>query len=82
MWYDLHIFIFKQKYSYFTKQKIVLYFISLKIKIKTVRPGDTVRSLSNHSSISVGLEKWFRALNGLEDDDNLIVGQTVKLIVR
>ncbi len=55
---------------------------SLKIKIKTVRPGDTVRSLSNHSSISVGLEKWFRALNGLEDDDNLIVGQTVKLIVR
>jgi len=55
---------------------------SLRLKIKTVRPGDTVKSLSNYSSIPVDLEKWFRALNGLENDDNLIVGETVKLIVQ
>lgn len=51
-----------------------------RIRIVTVQPGDTIRSLSSRMVMADGREQWFRVLNGLENASQLQAGQKVKIV--
>jgi predicted Zn-dependent protease len=51
-----------------------------RIRIHTVRPGDTVSGLSARLPMPGPKEEWFRVLNGLGPRDGLAAGQLVKLV--
>lgn len=51
-----------------------------RVDLVTVRPGDTVASLSRRMNVDVAAEDRFRVLNGLEPGDALRRGQRVKII--
>ncbi len=53
----------------------------LRIDIVTMRPGDTVQSLSTRMAIDHG-EAYFRLLNGLDTGGLIQPGDPVKLVVR
>ena len=52
----------------------------LTIKTVRVRPGDTVASLSQRMPIETYGREWFQLINSLKPNDQLKVGQTVKII--
>jgi predicted Zn-dependent protease len=52
----------------------------LRVKIITVRPGDTVESLAEQMPFGDYREERFRVLNDLPDDAELTPGQRVKII--
>ena len=51
-----------------------------RIRIVTVKSGDTVQSLSKRMVVADEKEGWFRVLNGLTDSQQLQPGQKVKLV--
>lgn len=51
-----------------------------RIRIVTVKPGDTVQSLSQRMVMTDGKEGWFRVLNGLKEGQALQPGQKVKIV--
>jgi predicted Zn-dependent protease len=51
-----------------------------RIRIVTVKPGDTVQSLSNRMAVSTEKEGWFRVLNGLTNGQQVEAGQKVKIV--
>jgi predicted Zn-dependent protease len=51
-----------------------------RIRIVTVKSGDTVQSLSSRMVVADEKEGWFRVLNGLTDSQQLQPGQKVKLV--
>ncbi|HEU5019487.1 MAG TPA: M48 family metalloprotease [Pseudolabrys sp.] len=53
----------------------------LRLKIVTVRPGDTVRSLARRMAIPTLRVERFRVLNGLSSTASLTPGQKVKIVV-
>lgn len=53
----------------------------LRVRIYTVKKGDTVASLARKMPFSVLAEQHFKTLNTLYDYDKLKVGQKVKLVV-
>jgi len=53
----------------------------LRIRIRTVRPGDTAESLSARMPFTKRKAERFRVLNGLERGEQPRIGQRVKLIV-
>jgi predicted Zn-dependent protease len=52
-----------------------------RLKIISVRPGDTVRGLAAQMPFDTYQEERFRVLNGIGPSDNLSPGQLVKIIV-
>lgn len=52
-----------------------------RIKVVTVRSGDTVSGLAQQMAVDENKEDLFRALNGLGDGDTLQAGQRVKIVV-
>jgi len=52
----------------------------LKLRIVTVRPGETVRSLARRMADSGDREERFRIINGLAPGEEVRAGQEVKLI--
>lgn len=54
---------------------------SLRIRVITVQPGDTVSSLAGRMEVWEYREELFRALNGLGDGETLTSGQRVKIVV-
>lgn len=53
-----------------------------RIRVETVRRGDTISSLSRRMAFADNREARFRVLNGLGASDGLRAGQKVKLVVR
>jgi predicted Zn-dependent protease len=53
----------------------------LRVRIVTVKPGDSVSSLAKSMAFDDYQEQRFRVLNGLAANDTLVAGQRVKLIV-
>ena len=53
----------------------------LRIRIHTVRPGDTAESLGARLPFAKGRTERFRVLNGLEPGQQPRIGQRVKLVV-
>ena len=51
-----------------------------RIRIVTVKPGDTVQSLSSRMVVSAEKEGWFRVLNGLAGGQQVEPGQKVKIV--
>ena len=51
-----------------------------RIRIVTVKSGDTVQSLSSRMVVADEKEGWFRVLNGLTDSQQVQPGQKVKLV--
>ncbi len=51
-----------------------------RIRIVTVKAGDTIQSLSSRMVVSEGKEGWFRVLNGLKEGQQLQPGQKVKIV--
>jgi predicted Zn-dependent protease len=52
------------------------------LDVITVRPGDTVQSLSRRMAYDDAQETRFRVLNGLASNQQVQVGQKVKIVVR
>lgn len=52
-----------------------------RIDVVRVRSGDTVASLSRRMVVEEQPEFWFRTLNGLDSNEQLRVGERVKVIV-
>ena len=52
------------------------------VDVVTVRSGDTVASLASRMAYSDNQVERFRVLNGLGSNENLTVGQKVKIVVR
>lgn len=52
-----------------------------RIRISTVKAGDTVWSLSHRMPFAKYQVERFRTLNGLEENDPLTVGRTIKLVL-
>ena len=53
----------------------------LRIKVVTVKPSDTVASLSEGFPFELHKQDWFRVLNGLGLDDEVKPGKLVKVIM-
>ncbi|MGH6942196.1 LysM peptidoglycan-binding domain-containing protein, partial [Hypericibacter sp.] len=53
----------------------------LRVRVVTVKPGDSVSSLAKSMAFDDYQEQRFRVLNGLAANDSLVAGQRVKLIV-
>jgi predicted Zn-dependent protease len=53
-----------------------------RIRIVTVKAGDTVQSLSNRMAVADEKEGWFRVLNGLTNGQQVQAGQKVKIVVQ
>ena len=53
----------------------------LRIRIHTVKPGETVNSLAARLPFSQSRSERFRVLNGLKRGEKLRVGQKIKLVV-
>lgn len=53
----------------------------MRVKVHTVKAGESVESLSNKMSIGRYQEDFFRLYNGLDAWDDVEVGQKVKLVV-
>jgi predicted Zn-dependent protease len=53
----------------------------LRLKIVTVRAGDTVERIASHMALIDRQVERFRVLNGLEPGDHLRVGDQVKIII-
>lgn len=53
----------------------------LRVRVVTVKPGDSVSSLARSMAFDDYQEQRFRVLNGLAANDTLVAGQRVKLIV-
>ena len=53
-----------------------------RIRIVTVKAGDTVQSLSNRMVVADEKEGWFRVLNGLTSGQQVQAGQKVKIVVQ
>ena len=53
----------------------------LRVRVVTVKPGDSVSSLAKSMAFDDYQEQRFRVLNGLAANDTLAAGQRVKLIV-
>jgi predicted Zn-dependent protease len=53
----------------------------LRLKIVTVRAGDTVERIASHMALIDRQVERFRVLNGLEPGDHLKVGDQVKIII-
>lgn len=51
-----------------------------RIRVVTVKQGDTIQSLSARMVMSDAKEQWFRVLNGLQNTSQLQVGQKVKIV--
>lgn len=51
-----------------------------RLRIVTVKSGDTIQSLSNRMVVADGKEGWFRVLNGLKQSQQLQAGQKVKIV--
>jgi predicted Zn-dependent protease len=51
-----------------------------RIRIVTVKSGDTVASLSSRMVMSEGKEEWFRVLNELQPGEQPRVGRLVKIV--
>ncbi|MDE0723080.1 MAG: M48 family metalloprotease [Alphaproteobacteria bacterium] len=51
------------------------------IGIRTVRRGESVKTLSKELPFDVYQEEWFRLLNGLHKGENVRAGQKVKMVV-
>ena len=51
-----------------------------RIRIVTVKAGDTVQSLAGRMVVADDKEGWFRVLNGLKDGQQLQAGQKVKIV--
>ena len=51
------------------------------IGIRTVRSGESVKSLSKELPFDVYQEEWFRLLNGLHKGEGVRAGQKVKMVV-
>ena len=51
-----------------------------RIRIVTVKQGDTIQSLSQRMVMTDGKEGWFRVLNGLQEGQQLQPGQKVKIV--
>jgi predicted Zn-dependent protease len=51
-----------------------------RIRIVTVKAGDTVQSLSSRMVVADGKEGWFRVLNGLTNGQQVQPGQKVKIV--
>ena len=52
------------------------------LEVVTVQPGDTIASLARRMAFETGQVERFRVLNALGANDDLRVGQQVKLVVR
>src|SRR5690606_1499273 len=53
---------------------------TLRSRIVTVRPGDTVASLASRMPPAEFREERFRVLNGMGENDRLTAGQKVKIV--
>jgi predicted Zn-dependent protease len=53
----------------------------LRVRVVTVKPGDSVSSLAKSMAFDDYQEQRFRVLNGLSANQGLTAGQHVKLIV-
>lgn len=53
-----------------------------RIRVVTVRDGDTVSSLAQQMQVDEAPAEWFRVLNHLGAGDQLEAGQQVKIVVR
>src|SRR5688500_5548028 len=53
-----------------------------RIRIVTVKAGDTVRSLSGRMVVADDKEGWFRVLNGLTNGQQVQAGQKVKIVIQ
>jgi predicted Zn-dependent protease len=53
-----------------------------RIRVITVREGDTVASLSQQMQVPDDPDGWFRVLNHLGANDQLEAGQKVKIVVK
>lgn len=51
-----------------------------RIRIVTVKQGDTIQSMAAKMVVNEGKEQWFRVLNGLENANQLQAGQKVKIV--
>ncbi|MGH6893966.1 MAG: M48 family metalloprotease [Dongiaceae bacterium] len=51
-----------------------------RIRVVTVKSGDTIQSLSGRMVVADGKEGWFRVLNGLQAGQPLKAGQKVKIV--
>ncbi len=54
---------------------------SLRIDIRTVRSGESVKTLARELPFDVYHEEWFRLLNGLHKGEGVQPGQKVKMVV-
>ena len=52
-----------------------------RIRVVTVRPGDSVSGLAGRMAVEKLPEDWFRTLNGLAPGEGLVAGQKVKIVV-
>lgn len=53
----------------------------LRLGTYTVRPGDSVASISNKLPVGYMREEFFRAINGMGDDDEVKPGMLMKVLV-
>jgi len=51
-----------------------------RIRVVTVKQGDTIQSMAAKMVVADGKEQWFRVLNGLENVNQLQAGQKVKIV--
>jgi len=51
-----------------------------RIRVVTVKQGDTIQSMAAKMAVADGKEQWFRVLNGLENANQLQAGQKVKIV--
>jgi predicted Zn-dependent protease len=51
-----------------------------RIRVVTVKQGDTIQSMAAKMVVADGKEQWFRVLNGLENANQLQAGQKVKIV--
>jgi predicted Zn-dependent protease len=52
----------------------------LRLRVVTVKPGDTVRSLAERMAMKDQKADWFRVLNGMADGDAVKAGDRVKVV--
>lgn len=52
----------------------------LRIRVVTARSGDSIRSFTQQMANDEDPEGWFRTINGLNPQDNIVAGQPYKII--
>jgi predicted Zn-dependent protease len=52
----------------------------LRIRLHTVKKGDTIESISGTMAVSKFAVDRFKLLNGVSQDSDLVIGQMVKII--